>query len=156
MAHTDDPQLIEAMWRAADLTRAYLAQDPTQVAGCLTGLDTDQVEHFLAWLVLDHDALFEELGEPSLGVRNLTELAGLAPPETEFATTTAVRRIAAGEAGLARAVEGLALPVRVHAIAICTAVMLLEAYGPTRALEQLDNQTAAYERKGYPRPHTIT
>lgn len=91
-----------------------------------------------------------------MGVRNLNELAALAPPETEFATATAVRRVAAGETGLTRALEDLALPDCVHAIAICTAVMLLEAHGPTGALKHLDEQAAAHEREGRPRPHTTT
>ncbi|AXK36578.1 hypothetical protein DVA86_32390 [Streptomyces armeniacus] len=155
MTRTDDPRFVEAMWRAADLTRAYLAQDSAHVAACLTGLDTDQQEHFLMWLVLEHDALFGDLGEPTMGVRRLNELAALAPPETELATTTAFRRIAAEEVGLTRAVEDLELRDRVHTIAICTAVMLLEALGPIHALKHLDNETAEYERKGYPRPPTL-
>ncbi|MEV0226228.1 hypothetical protein [Streptomyces sp. NPDC050704] len=156
MAETNDLWPIEAMWRAADLTRAYLAQDPARVADCLTGLDTEWLERALCWLVLDHDALFDELGEPSLTVRVIDAVAALAPAENEFAATTAVRRVAAKETGLTHAVEGLALLDQIHTIAICTVVMMLEALGHTLAVEQLDARTVDYERRGYPRPYTLS
>lgn len=70
--------------------------------------------------------------------------------------TTAVRRVAAREIGLTGAVEGLVPVDRVHAIATCTAVMLLEARGRASAVEQLDAETVRYEQMGYPRPYTIT
>jgi hypothetical protein len=143
------------MWRAVDVTRAYLARDRAGVAACLTGLDTGRLEYVLAWVVLRHDELFETLGEPSMGVREIGAVAALAPPEAEFATTTAVHRVAARETGLARAVEGLALVDRVHTLAVCTVVMLLEAVGHATALERLDEEAGEYERMGYPRPYTI-
>ncbi|OSZ59272.1 hypothetical protein OQI_17045 [Streptomyces pharetrae CZA14] len=156
MTERDDPWLIDAIWRAADLTRAYLVQDRIQVATCLTGLDTTRLERVLTWLILEHDALFDALGEPSMSVRELDAAAALAPLETELAMMTAVRRVATKEMGLTGAVEGLAPLDRVHAIAICTAVMLLEARGRTTALEQLDAETVRYQQMGYPRPYTIT
>ncbi|WP_406186189.1 hypothetical protein [Streptomyces sp. NBC_01006] len=156
MTELDDPWLIDAIWRAADLTRAYLVQDRVQVATCLAGLDTSQLERVLTWLILDHDALFGALGEPSMSVRELDAVAALAPLETELAMTTAVRRVATKETGLTGAVEGLAPLDRVHAIATCTAVMLLEARGRTTAVAQLDAETVRYEQMGYPRPYTIT
>ncbi|WP_445520931.1 hypothetical protein [Streptomyces sp. NEAU-174] len=156
MTEPDDPRLIDAMWRAADLTRAYLVQDRVQVATCLTGLDTSRLERVLAWLILEHDRLFGELGEPSMAVRELDAVAALAPLETELAMMTAVRRVATEETGLTAAVEGLEPLDRIHAIAICTAVMLLEARGRTTALKQLDAETVRYEQMGYPRPYTIT
>ncbi|GAU70698.1 hypothetical protein SSP35_22_00010, partial [Streptomyces sp. NBRC 110611] len=96
------------------------------------------------------------LGEPSMSVRELDAVAALAPLETELAMMTAVRRVATKEMGPTGAVEGLAPLDRVHAIAICTAVMLLEARGRTTALKQLDAETVRYEQMGYPRPYTIT
>jgi hypothetical protein len=44
MAELDDPWLIDAMWRAADLARASLACDCAEVAARLMGLDADQLE----------------------------------------------------------------------------------------------------------------
>ncbi|MFC9128207.1 hypothetical protein ACFT4A_15325 [Streptomyces sp. NPDC057099] len=77
-------------------------------------------------------------------------------PEIEFATTTALRRVAKKEVGLARAVEGLAPVDRVYAVSICTVVMLLDARGRTTALEQHDEETADYEQMGHPRPYNIS
>lgn len=156
MTDTDDPWLVDAMWRATDLTRAYLTPDRARVAACLTELAGDRLDRVLVWLILDHDALFDRLGEPSMAVREIDAVAALAPMEVEFATTTAVCRVAAKEARLAQAVEGLAPLDRVHAVAICTVVMLLDALGRTTALEQLDEETVKYERMGHPRPYTIT
>ena len=152
MTDTGDPWLIDAMWRAVDLTRAYAAGDRSRVATCVTGLDTPRLERVLSWLALEHDEHFDALGEPSMGVREIDTTAALAPPEIEFATTTALRRVAAGETGLARAVVDLAPHERVHAIATFLTVTLVEAYGRPAALERLDEKTAEYERAGYPRP----
>ncbi|MER7048336.1 hypothetical protein [Streptomyces jumonjinensis] len=152
----DDPWMVDAMWRAADLTRAYLAQDRTRIADCLADLDTGQLERVLAWLVLTHDDLFDDLGEPPMTVREIDTAAALAPVETELATTAAVRRVTAGKTGLAHAVEELTLLDQIHTVAICTAVILLEAHGRTHALKHADTQTADYERMGHPRPYTIT
>ncbi|WP_381805355.1 hypothetical protein [Streptomyces niveus] len=156
MTQPDAPCLIDAMWRATDLTRAYLTEDRAQVAGCLAALGTDRLEQVLAWLVLTHDQHFDTLGESSMGLREIDAVAALAPPEVEFATTTAVRRVAARETGLVRAVDDLGLTDQIHAIAICTVVLLLEALGRTTALEQHNEEAASYERMGYPRPYTIT
>ncbi|WJV51745.1 hypothetical protein [Streptomyces flavofungini] len=153
-ATKNDPWLIEAIWRSADLTQAYLVQDRVQVAVCLEGMDTVRLERVLMWLVLEHDALFDELGEPSMLVRQLDAVGALAPPETELTMMAAVHRVAAGEKGLTAALEGLALPDRVHALAVCTVVMLLDALGRTKALEHLDAQAARYEQMGHPRPYT--
>ena len=143
------------MWRATDLKRAYLTRDAARVAVLLAGLDAARVERVFAWLVLGHDVLFDGLGGPSMSLAEIDAAAALAPPEAEFATTTAVRRIATGETGLVRAVEDLAPLDRIHTIAICTVVMLLEAYGRTGALAELGRDTAEYERTGRPRPYTI-
>ncbi|MEU2730611.1 hypothetical protein ABZ650_23140 [Streptomyces griseoviridis] len=156
MTEPDDPWLIDAMWRAADLTRAYLAQDRGQVVTVLTDPDTGLLERVLTWLVLEHDALFDELGEPPMPVRELDATAALAPLETELAMMTAVHRVARRESGLAAAVEGLRPIDRVHAVAICTAVLLLETHGRTAALQHLDVETVRYEQLGYPRPYTVT
>ncbi|MGS2591113.1 hypothetical protein [Streptomyces hebeiensis] len=156
MTAIGDPRVVEAMWRATDLTRAYLAQDRVQVAACLTDLDTDRLEHVLAWLLLDRDGLFDMLGEPSMAVGEIDTVAALAPPEIEFATTTALRRVAAKETELLHAVKGLALLEQIHAVAICTVVMLLGALGRVTALEKLDAETVEFERMGHPRPYTIT
>ncbi|MFK8906224.1 hypothetical protein [Streptomyces sp. YS-3] len=156
MASGNDPQRVEAMWRAADLARSYLTQDRARIAACLTGLESDQLERVLAWAAISHDAVFDELGEPSMPLRLIDAVAALAPTETEFAATAAVRRVAAGEVGLARAVTDLPLADQAHAITICTAVMRLEAHGRARALEQIDAQTREYERMGHPRPYTLS
>lgn len=151
-----DAQTVESMWRAADLTRAYLAQDRAVVQECLAGVDTDALDHVLAWLSLDHDALFDDLGEPSMSVREIDALAALAPLDAEIAVTTTVHRVASGETGLLAALEDLGRRDQIHAVAICTAVMLLEAVGRADALKMLDEDTAEYVRRGHPRPYTIT
>ncbi|MFD9598598.1 hypothetical protein ACFWA9_38350 [Kitasatospora sp. NPDC059973] len=150
---TVDDQLVDATWRAADLTRAYLMRDRAAVESCLAGLDADRLEWVLAWLVLDHDALFTELGEPSMGVGSLDVVAALAPLEVEFAVTTAVHRVASGESGLGTAIAGLALPEQIHAITVSTAVMLLEALGLAGALDRIDQQARQCVNAGHPRPY---
>ncbi|WP_405421451.1 hypothetical protein [Streptomyces erythrochromogenes] len=151
-----DPCLVDAMWRAADLTRAYLAQNQAQVEACLAGLDTSQLERVLTWLVLDHDDFIDRLGEPLMAVSAIDAVAALSPMENEFATTAAVRRVAARETGLAVAMGELALPDRVHAVSVCTVVMALQALGRVRALEEVDAKAVTYERMGHPRPYPIT
>ncbi|MFD8978616.1 hypothetical protein [Streptomyces sp. NPDC059564] len=155
MVKFDDPWLIDAIWRATDLTRAYLSQNRAQVAECVAGLDTNRIERVLAWLVLEHDELFDRLGEPSMAVREIDAMAALSPMENEFETTSAVRRVALRQTGLTAAVGDLALPDQVHAISVCTAVMALEALGRVRALEEVDAKAAEYERMGYPRPYPV-
>ncbi|MHC5907815.1 hypothetical protein ACVNF4_28580 [Streptomyces sp. S6] len=156
MTEMDDPRLVDAVWRVADLTRGYLDQDRAQVASCLADLEPSRLELVFAWSSLEHDRLFGTLGEPSMAVRDIYEVAALAPPEIEFATTTAVRRVATKESTLLRALESLALLERIHAVTINTVVMLLEAHGRTKALELLDEEALDCERKGYPRPYPIT
>ena len=157
MTDAGDRVTVDAMWRATDLTRAYLARERAVVEGVLAGVDADVLDGVLAWLILDHDDLFEELGEPSMRVRGLDAVAAMAPAEAEFAVTTAVRRVASGESGLLAAVKGLDRRVdHIHAVAICTAVMLLEAVGRTDALRKLDEYTVEYVRRGHPRPYPIT
>ncbi|WP_031045616.1 hypothetical protein [Streptomyces sp. NRRL F-5650] len=156
MTHPSDPLLVDAMWRAADLTRAYLAQDRSQIAACLRDLDTSLLERIAGWLVLDHDQLFVRLGEPTMSVSRLKDAAALAPAETSVATSTAIHRAAAGETALTHALEGLALPDQIHALTICIVVMLLEAHGRTNALVEINHMTADYEQRGYPRPYLIT
>jgi acyl-coenzyme A synthetase/AMP-(fatty) acid ligase len=155
MRTAEDPWIVDAMWRANDLTRAYLARDRARVAACIVGLGGDRLERVLIWLSLDHDALFTDLGEPSMGMSEAAALAALAPAEVEFATTTALRRVVTKEAGFLRALEGLAMLDQIHVLAICTAVMLLETYGRAGALERLDGQTAEYSRRGHLRPYVI-
>lgn len=146
--------MVDAMWRSADLTRAYLVRDRARVAAVLAGLDDDGLDHVLTWLVLDHDALFDGFGEPFLSVREIGALAALAPVEAELAVTTAVRQVAAGTTGLARAVAMLDPVHRVHAVAISTAVILLDAQGgPAGAVAWIDNETARYKRLGHVRPY---
>jgi hypothetical protein len=150
-----DPQLVDAMWRAADLRRAYLAQDRDKVAACLTGLDDSQIERVCGWLILDHDQLFKELGEPPMTVREILAMATLAPLDTEVAVAAAVQRVRAGETGIADAVDGMALVDQAHAIAIQTAVMLLETLGRAGALQRLNTEVREYEQMGYLRPYPI-
>ncbi|MFI6850038.1 hypothetical protein OG535_40005 [Kitasatospora sp. NBC_00085] len=150
---TVDDQLVDATWRASDLTRAYLVRDRAAVESCLAGLGADRLEWVLAWLVLDHDALFTELGEPSMRVGNLEAVAALAPLEVEFAVTAAVHRVASGESGLGAAVADLALEEQVHAIAVSTVVMLQEALGRTGALDRIDQQNRQCVSAGHPRPY---
>lgn len=149
-----DEQMLTAVWRAMDLTRAYLTEDRAQVAECLTGVDSSDLEGVMAWVGLEYDAHFDALGEPMMSVRELDAAAALTPPETELAVTTAVRRVAKGKAGLIEAVADLELLDQVHAIAICTTVMLCEAHGRPEALRQFDAQAASYQQMGYPRPRT--
>ncbi|WP_405021344.1 hypothetical protein [Kitasatospora sp. NBC_00070] len=145
-------EMVAAMWRAADLTRAYLTEDRAAVGKCLAGVEADGLDRLLAWLVLDHDWFFTELGEPAVPVLLIEAMAALAPPESEFAVTTAVRRVASGETGLAAAVEGLHHCVdQVHAVAVCTVVMLVEAFGRAGALDLLDGDAAEFVSKGYRR-----
>ncbi|MFC8449143.1 hypothetical protein [Kitasatospora sp. NPDC057223] len=157
MTDAEDRATVDAMWRAADLTRAYLAEDRAMVEKILAEVDTDALDSILAWLIISHDELFDGLGEPSLSVRGFEAVAALAPPESEFAVTTAVRQVASGEIGLHAAVEDLGRREdQIHAVAICSTTMLLEAVSRTDALQMLDKDTAEYVRKGHPRPYTIT
>lgn len=156
MSEVDDPWLVNAMWRATDLTRAYLSQNRAQVDVCLADLDTGRLERVLVWLVLDHDMLFDRLGQPSLAMREIDAVAALSPMEHEFATTAAVRRVAARETGLTAALGDLALPEQVHAVTVCTVVMALQALGRVRALEEVDARAVESERMGYPRPYPVT
>ncbi|MFC8450227.1 hypothetical protein [Kitasatospora sp. NPDC057223] len=157
MTDAGDRVTVDAICRAADLTRAYLARERAVVEGLLAGVDGGVLDGVLAWLVLDHDDLFAELGEPSMPVRGFDAVAALAPAESQFAVTTAVRRVASGDAGLAAVVEELGRREdQAHAVAICTTVMLLEAVGRTEALRILDEDTAQYIRRGHPRPYTLT
>ncbi|MGW7579742.1 hypothetical protein ACWGKU_04890 [Kitasatospora sp. NPDC054768] len=144
--------MVDAKWRGIDLTRAYLTRNRAQVAACLEGLGTERLELVLALLALSYDDLLGDLGKPPMNVRDLDEVAALAPPESEFATTAAVRRVAAKEAGFAEAVAGLGLVDQIHVIAVCTVVMLLDAHGHAGAVAHLDEEAAACERMGYPRP----
>ncbi|WP_329021759.1 MULTISPECIES: hypothetical protein [unclassified Streptomyces] len=48
MRTPEDPLPVEAIWRAADLTRAYLVQDREQVSACLTGLDRALLDRVFA------------------------------------------------------------------------------------------------------------
>uniref|UniRef100_A0AAU2K008 DUF664 domain-containing protein n=1 Tax=Streptomyces sp. NBC_00049 TaxID=2903617 RepID=A0AAU2K008_9ACTN len=155
MTEFEDSWLVDAIWRATDLTRAYLSQNRIQVETCLAGLGTGRLERVLAWLVLEHDELFERLGEPSMAVRDLDVVAALSPVENEFATAVAVRRVAAQETGLTAALGDLALPDQVHAVTVCTVVMALEALGRVRALEEVDAKAVEYERMGHPRPYPV-
>jgi hypothetical protein len=155
MTNPDDPWVADAMWRAADLTRAYLAQDRARVAACLTDLPSDLLERVLIWLVLDHDALVDELEQQPMAVRAIGAVAALAPLETELATTTALHQVAAKRKTLTQALEGLAPLDCIHAVAICTVVMQPDAVGRTTALEQLDEETARWTRMGHHRPYTI-
>ncbi|WBB60297.1 hypothetical protein O7599_33070 [Streptomyces sp. WMMC500] len=79
---------------------------------------------------LDHDKRFGELGEPSLTVRQIRAVAGLAPVETELAVTTALHRITTGDRGFPQALEALEMRDRIHALAIWTAVMLQRYFSP--------------------------
>lgn len=155
MTQTSDPQLVDAMWRAADLTRAYLVRDRGWIATCLSGLGDARIQRICGWLILDHDRLFDELCEPSMAAREIYAMAALAPLDTEAAVATAVQRVTAGETGIARAVENLEPVDQVHAIAISMAVMLLEALGYANALRRITADTAHYEQLGHPRPYKI-
>ncbi|AWZ08362.1 MULTISPECIES: hypothetical protein [unclassified Streptomyces] len=153
MTESADPWMVDAVWRATDLTRAYLSQNRLQVEACLSGLDTGRLERVRAWLVLEHDELFDRLGEPTMAVRHLDVVAALSPMENELATSVAVRRVAAQETRLTAALGDLALPDQVHAVAVCTTVMALQALGRVRALEEVDAKAVEYERLGHPRPY---
>ncbi|MER5494272.1 hypothetical protein [Streptomyces sp. NPDC002490] len=142
---THDLMVVDTMWTAAKLNRAYLSQDSTRIATCLDEAkrDVHHLEHVVVWCSLQHDDLFAELGEPSMSSRALTVTAALAPPEVEFAVTTALRRVA--EIGLRRAVGALDLSHQAHALAICSTVLMMEAFGRTEALKRLDNDDAMRE-----------
>lgn len=122
----------------------------------LVGLDDARLECVLAWVTVHHDELFEGLEEPSLTVREIETVAALAPVEVEFAVTTAVRRVAAGGVGLGRAISGLALLDGIHALAVCTVVMSLEAFGRTQALAMVDTEIAELEGSGRVRPYPMS
>ncbi|MDN3029316.1 hypothetical protein [Streptomyces sp. S.PB5] len=65
-----------------------------------------QVEHLLAWQVLEHDMLFGGLREPSKSVPVLDAVAALAPADCEFVMTTAVREAVAAGTGLSSRLGG--------------------------------------------------
>ncbi len=148
--------MVDAKWRGIDLTRGYLTRDAAQVATCLDGLDAERLRLVLTLLGLYYDDLLGELGEPPMKVSDLNTVGALGPAEIEFATTTAVRRIADGEVGFAEAMADLGLEGRIHMIAICTVVMLMDALGEAGAVAHLGREAAACVRQGYPRPYTLT
>jgi hypothetical protein len=154
-SEASDPHLVEAVWRAADVTRAYVRGDRDAVTAALAGLDTTRTERLVRWLGLDCAELFDSLGEPDLAVRRIDRVAAAAPVETELALTTLVREVGARETGLLGAVEGLEPMDRAHALAVLTAVMLLDAVGHAGALARLTAATTYFERLGFPRPYSL-
>ncbi|MET8696934.1 hypothetical protein ABZV65_30840 [Streptomyces bauhiniae] len=151
-----DPELVDAMWRAIDLTRAYLLGDSRRIALYLADLETSRLPHVLAWLLLEHDQHLDRLGGPTMNVQLIDTVAAAAPLEVEFEVTAAVRRVAAKEVRLTQALEDLERPLnQVHAITIYTAAMMAEGYGRDAAVQQLDHDAAGYELIGYPRPYPI-
>ncbi|MEU3566860.1 hypothetical protein AB0E96_00290 [Kitasatospora sp. NPDC036755] len=146
---------VDAKWRGVDLARAYLTGNRVRVAACLEGLDTERLECVLALLAFSYDDLLGDLG-PFMKVSDLDKVAAVAPLETELATMTAVHRIAANEVGFAEAMTDLGLVDRIHALAICSVVMLLGAFGHAGAVAHLDKVAATCERMGYTRPYTLT
>ncbi|MFI9833795.1 hypothetical protein ACIHIX_39620 [Streptomyces sp. NPDC051913] len=152
----DEAAVAEGMWRATDLTRAYLDQDRVRVGACLDGLDSVQVEHLLVWQVLEHDMLFDDLGEPSMSVRVLDEVSALAPVDCEFVMTTAVREAVAAGTGLSSRLQEFAVAAQVHALTVCMVVMLLEAHGRHGALEFVAASAEDFVRRGFPRPYPAT
>ncbi|MBD0670014.1 hypothetical protein [Streptomyces sp. CBMA156] len=159
MTETDHPWMVDAKWRGIDLTRAYLTRDRAQVATRLDGLDEERRGFVLALLgyyyYYYHD-LLGELGEPPMNVTDLHTVAAVAPVDTEFETTTAVRRIATTEVSFSEAMTDLGLADRIHMLAVCIAVMLTDVLGEAGAVAALDDEAATCERQGYPRPHTGT
>ncbi|MEU2721857.1 hypothetical protein [Streptomyces smyrnaeus] len=91
-----NPFPAEAMWRAADLTRAYLTQNRARVRHAPPMWTPTGWSAALAWLALDHDALFDDLGEPSMAVRHLDAVAALARPLPAEGLLRHVRQRAAG------------------------------------------------------------
>ncbi|RGD59423.1 hypothetical protein DR950_17930 [Kitasatospora xanthocidica] len=148
--------MVDAKWRGIDLARAYLTRDRVRVAACLEGLDTERLECVLGLLAFSYDDLLGDLGEPFMKVSDLDKVAAVAPLETELATTTAVHRVAAKEVGFAQAMTDLGLVDRIHALSICSVVMLLGAFGHAGAVAHLDEEAATCERMGYLRPYTLT
>jgi hypothetical protein len=152
----DQASVVEGMWRATDLTRAYLTEDRAGVEACLQGLDALQMEHLLAWQVLEHDMLFGDLGEPSMSVPVLDAVAAVAPADCEFVMTMAVREAIAAGTGLSGRLETFAMPAQIHTLSVCMAVMLLEAHGRQGALQFVDAAAEDYARRGFPRPYPTT
>ncbi|MFI1726467.1 hypothetical protein [Streptomyces sp. NPDC020489] len=153
-AADEETALVEGMWRATDLLWAYLAADQTRVRAGLEGLDSDQLAHTLAWQALDHDMLLDNFKEPSMSVPLLDTVAALAPVDCEFMITTAVRKAAAANTGLASSgLEDFPMATQIHALTVCMAVMLLEAHGHHGALRFVGASADHYVRRGHPRPY---
>ncbi|MFD4394353.1 hypothetical protein [Kitasatospora sp. NPDC058478] len=152
---TETGWMVDSKWRGIDLTRAYLTKDRVQVAASLEGLDTERRQLVLVLLGLSYDDLLGDLGKPPMNVRDLYEVAALAPAESEFATTAAVRRVAAKEAGFVEAMTDLELVDQIHVFAICTVVMLVDSLGHAGAQARLDEEAASCERLGYLRPYML-
>lgn len=154
MAAEEQAALAEGMWRATDLLWAYLTEDRPQVRAGLESLGSEQLVHTLAWQARDHDWLFEDLGEPSMSVPLLDTVAALAPVDCEFMMTTAVRHgVAAGTGLVSSGLADFPTTAQIHALTVCMAVMLLEAYGRQRALEFVAASADNYVRRGHPRPY---
>ncbi|MFC8454419.1 hypothetical protein [Kitasatospora sp. NPDC057223] len=49
MTDAGDRVTVDAIWRAADLTRAYLARERAVVEGILAGVDGGVLDGVLAW-----------------------------------------------------------------------------------------------------------
>ncbi|MFJ3673729.1 hypothetical protein ACIPSE_45530 [Streptomyces sp. NPDC090106] len=150
----DETALAEGMWRATDLLQAYLSEDPVRVLAGLEGLNVEQLTHTLGWQIVDHDILFEDLGEPSMSASLLDQVAALAPLECEFMMTTAVRRaVAAGTGLIAGGLDEFPLDAQIHALTVLVAVMLLRAHGRDEALRFVAASAADFVRRGHPRPY---
>ncbi|MFJ3674044.1 hypothetical protein ACIPSE_47175 [Streptomyces sp. NPDC090106] len=153
-AGDDEAAAAEGMWRATDLLWAYLTEDRDRVRSGLEGLGRDQLAHTLGWQVLDHDMVFEDLGEPSMSVAVLDQVAALAPLECELTMTTAVRKaVVAGTGLMAGGLDDFPLDAQVHALTVLMAVLLLEAHGRHGALGFVAGSAEDFVRRGHPRPY---
>ncbi|MET7529819.1 hypothetical protein [Streptomyces goshikiensis] len=97
-ADRTDPRMNEAAWRALDLTRAYLARDPTAIVEHLADLEEDQLTFAGGVLITMYNNTREVLRNtgrphnPATVAREVDAVARFAPTEHKFAVATAARR----------------------------------------------------------------
>ncbi|MEU7531298.1 hypothetical protein AB0A74_36590 [Saccharothrix sp. NPDC042600] len=128
--------------RALRLWRAYAYRDPELVATLLDGLDTGQVEQVAVAQVAEYNHALRTLAGRRVGLPavlgEIDRVAATAPPELEFAITTAVRAVTGGAMDMGAALRGLHPVDRAHALAICITAANIAVHGRAHYQNTLD------------------
>lgn len=138
----EDRSRATASRRALRLWRAYAYRDPELVATLLDGLDVGQVEQVAVAQVAEYNHALRTLTGRGVGLPavlgEIDRVAATAPPELEFAITTAVRAVTGGVTDMGRALRGLHPVDRAHALAICITAANIAVHGRAHYQNALD------------------